>query len=135
MSRTCLFDACSLLAYLNDEEGADKVEQLLNDEGTEKVIHAINLLEVYYDVYRVEGKERAEDVLDALEQFPARIIQEIGNQTFREAGRLKATYRLSIADAIAVGEARVQNADLVSADHHELDALEAAGEVEVIWIR
>ncbi len=135
MSRACIFDACSLLAYLNDEEGADKVGELLQTEEAEKLIHVINLLEVFYDVYRVEGKEKAQDVLEALGQFPMRIIREIGSQTFHEAGRLKATYRLSLADAIAVGEARVRGADVVSADHHELEALEAAGEVNVIWIR
>jgi PIN domain nuclease of toxin-antitoxin system len=91
MKRTRLFDACSLLAYLNDEVGADRVEELLGDSECTRVVHVINLLEVYYDVYRVEGSAKAQEVLSLLQEFPVHIVTSIKPETFREAGRLKAT--------------------------------------------
>lgn len=42
-----VLDACAIIAFLRDEEGADVVESALL--GSECVIHAVNLCEVYKD--------------------------------------------------------------------------------------
>ncbi len=42
-----ILDACAVIAYLRDEEGADTVESALISE--ECCIHAINMCEVYKD--------------------------------------------------------------------------------------
>ena len=58
MSRYVL-DACALIALLQDETGADKVAAVFNAASkgeAEIVMHKINLLEVYYGVYRSRGK-------------------------------------------------------------------------------
>ncbi|OGT00765.1 MAG: hypothetical protein A3F73_05950 [Gallionellales bacterium RIFCSPLOWO2_12_FULL_59_22] len=49
--------------------------------------------------------------------------------------RWKARGRLSLADAIALAIAETRNLKLVSADHHELDSLEAEGLIRVEWSR
>jgi uncharacterized protein with PIN domain len=52
--RGYLLDACALIALLNDENGADKVESLLN--GSQPILmSAINVLEVAYDAVRRSG--------------------------------------------------------------------------------
>lgn len=135
MIRNYSLDACALLAYLNNESGADTIEKILFDRNTSITIHIINLLEVYYDVYRVEGKSKAEMVLELVQQFPLHLVNNISEQTFRQAGRLKAKYKISLADAIAIGEAIVCNSTLVTADHHELEVLEKAGEIQILWLR
>ena len=53
---TFVFDACSLIAYLRDEEGADAVEALLLDRYNICLMHAVNLCEVYYDFLRVSDE-------------------------------------------------------------------------------
>ena len=62
MSGKFVLDACAIIAFLNDEEGADKVEELLWQRerfSCTLFIHEINLLEIYYGVYRDESEELA----------------------------------------------------------------------------
>ena len=65
-----IFDACALLAFLNDEEGGDTVEKLLmqSAEGDVSVsMSIVNLLEVYYSELRDKGAEIAQVVLDMVQ--------------------------------------------------------------------
>jgi predicted nucleic acid-binding protein len=54
---------------------------------------------------------------------------------FKEAGRLKAIYRISLADSLALAEAKTRGARIMTADHHEFDTLDKKGEVAFLWIR
>ena len=63
MSQGFVLDACSLIAFLNDEEGAGKVEELLRQGERQPgslFLHEINLLVIYYGIYRDEGEVLAE---------------------------------------------------------------------------
>jgi predicted nucleic acid-binding protein len=138
MKKRFVLDACALIAFLNDEEGADEVEKILQIAKQEKAqifINQLNLLEVYYGVYREDGKEVAEEILSAVSKIPIKIIERINDAILKEAGRLKATYKISIADAVAVAQSKTKLALLVTADHHELDQLEQDNEVGIHWIR
>jgi uncharacterized protein len=59
----CL-DAFALLAWLQDEAGADITEGFLRQAASSQDFHcfvsAINVGEVYYRLYRVRGAEEAE---------------------------------------------------------------------------
>ncbi|OQX13575.1 MAG: VapC toxin family PIN domain ribonuclease, partial [Desulfobacteraceae bacterium IS3] len=64
-----VLDACSLIAFFNDEAGADVVEKLLvkawqND--IELIISIINLLEIYYGIYREDGSDMADRTLQKI---------------------------------------------------------------------
>ncbi|MDU9050209.1 MAG: PIN domain-containing protein [Candidatus Electrothrix sp. Rat3] len=138
MNETFVLDACALIAFLSDEPGADLVENLLEnaDKGTHHlVIHKINLLEIYYGVYRDDGYETADMVLRMIKKLPVQIISSLSDEVFLEAGQLKAQHKLSLADSIAVAESNIREARLVTADHHELDALEKLKKVRPYWIR
>ena len=56
---TLVLDACAIIAYLRDEEGADAVEAIFMDDN-DCVVHAINLCEVYDDCVRRDGVARAD---------------------------------------------------------------------------
>ena len=117
MKRSFVLDACSIIAFLSDEEGADEVEKLLREAKEEKIrlyMNKLNLLEIYYGVYREDGEKVAEETLSAIEGLPITIIENLTDRVFREAGRLKATYSLSLADSIAFAEAKIRDARLVS---------------------
>ncbi len=43
-----MLDASAIIAYLRDEPGADKVEDLLANDDEVCIAHAINLCETYY---------------------------------------------------------------------------------------
>jgi len=53
-----------------------------------------NLLEVYYDLFRTYGKERADEINNEIRRLPIQIFHEISDEVFAEAGRLKASYRI-----------------------------------------
>jgi PIN domain nuclease of toxin-antitoxin system len=135
-----VLDACALLALLQDESGADKVAAAIvaaNNGEAEIVMNRVNLLEVYYDVYSSRGEEQAKIMLANLEKHRVEINTEITDKIFVEAGRLKASYKISLADSIALAQAIVTGGELLTADHNEFDVIEATGReaIRFCWIR
>ena len=133
----CL-DACALIAFLCDEQGADVVEQLLIEaerKNISLIMHKINLLEVYYGIEKSEGKARADEILKSIYELPIAFIDKINDRIFFTASYFKSNYRLSLADAIALATSKTRKAKLVSSDHHEFDILERNNEINIKWIR
>ena len=133
-----MLDACAVIAALSNEEGADKVEAAYNEAsfGNAKIaMNIINLLEVYYDDYRIHGKESADKMIERIMSAPTNIITEIKQDIFTEAGRLKATYKISLADSIVLAQAIVLKGSLLTCDHHEFDAIEGKEPLTFHWIR
>jgi PIN domain nuclease of toxin-antitoxin system len=138
VSEKFVLDACAMIAFLNDEEGAQKVEQLLSpgDRTPNTLfIHEINLLEIYYGVYRDENKELAEQTYVKVVNLPIKVVTGLRKNVFKEAGRLKAIYKISLADSIALAEARIRRIPLVTCDHHEFDPIQDRNELDFFWIR
>ena len=135
---TFVLDASALIAFLNDEEGADKAEDVFQKAKMGNCViymNKLNILEIYYVVYRRAGKEIAEDVLVKILNLPLIVVDVLNDNLFKEAGRLKATYKISLADSIALAEAKTRKAQILTADHHEFDLLDKEGEVVFYWIR
>ncbi|OGL46340.1 MAG: toxin PIN [Candidatus Schekmanbacteria bacterium RBG_16_38_10] len=135
---TFVLDASALIAFLNDEEGADIAEDVFQKAKMGNCViymNKLNILEIYYVVYRRGGKEIAEDVLVKMLNLPLIVIDTLNDDLFKEAGRLKATYKISLADSIALAEAKTREARILTADHHEFDLLDKEGEVVFYWIR
>ena len=133
-----VLDACALIALLRNEPGADKVATVINfanNDEAEIVMHRINLLEVFYDVYRSLGREKATLILTEIVKRPITINAEITDEIFVEAGRLKATYKVSLADSIALAQALAMGGSLLTADHHEFDAIAGHEDIDFQWIR
>ena len=133
-----VLDACALIALLRDEQGAEIVADALNsaNEGkAEIVIHKANLLEVYYDLFRTLGKDKADDILSKIKERPILINAEISDEIFDEAGRLKATYKISFADSFALAQASVSGGELLTSDHHEFNTIEGNEPITFCWIR
>jgi PIN domain nuclease of toxin-antitoxin system len=134
-----VLDACALLALLHDEAGADIVAEIINSANAgaaEISIHKANLLEVYYDIYRSAGKPRADQIISEIKTRPIRIISDIGDALFEEAGRLKSLYKISFADTFALAAASVASAALLTADHHEMNRVEKCEpHIKFMWIR
>ena len=132
-------DACALLAFLNDEEGADAIEKLLTQSATGSVsvsMSIVNLLEVYYGELRDKGTEIAQIVLDMLQHYSVKIVNTVSNKTFLEAARLKATYKISLADCIGIATAIELSGQFVTSDHHELEAIASKeASLKFFWFR
>ena len=130
-----VLDACAVLAYINNEIGADKVEQLLMSQ--QRVFMAsINLLEICYDMARRTGSlGEASHFYRLVTSWPIHIVDVLDEPLLIAAASFKMRGRLSLADAVALGLAKIKQAKLVTSDHHEFDTLEQAGLAEFEWIR
>jgi uncharacterized protein len=130
-----VLDACALIAFFNDEPGAEVVAAIL-DEVPLVAISAVNLLEIAYDAIRQSGNPYAAyESLQAVGQLPIHIRWDLDRDIFHHAARLKAGHRISLADAFALALAKTLGAPVVTSDHHEFDTLEQQGITAFIWIR
>ena len=119
-----VLDSYAMLAYFRNEEGREKVEQLLNEAVADKhklYMTCINAGEVYYITYRRDGADKAALVWKALQQFPIH-ISEIDMTFTHKAAHIKAQYKLSYADAFAAALAITRKATLITGDE-EFEAL------------
>lgn len=127
--------ACALIAFLNDEPGAEVVAAILKEVSSVEM-SAVNLLEIAYDAIRTSGDPHAgRKLLDVIDQLPIKIHWQIDDEVFQRAARFKASCRISLADSFALALAETLNAAVVTSDHHEFDPLEANGTARFIWIR
>ena len=137
MNNFFVLDACALLAVSRNEKGADIVVDAYSraSKGEIKLIlNRINLLEVYYDFYRYKGKNYADDFVKTVKRSEVQIC-EFDEVVFTHAGRLKATYKISLADAIALAQTIAVNGSILTCDHHEFDVIEGKEPVKFLWIR
>ncbi|MCI0496630.1 PIN domain-containing protein [candidate division KSB1 bacterium] len=133
-----VIDACALIAFLNNESGAEKVQmefQKAVTGETEIFMHVINLYEVYYDCWKVKGKVKAHEFLTEITNLPITIERRISNLLLSEAGYFKVNEKVSLADSIALGLAKIKKASVISSDHHEFDVLERKNLMKFCWIR
>jgi predicted nucleic acid-binding protein len=131
-------DACALIAFLDNEDGADVIEALFEraDNGEISIFMSIvNLIEAYYGRIREKSSDEVAKFLQAMNSFPIEVIDTISPQIYHEAARLKAAHKMSIADAIGIATAESLNATFVTSDHHELDAVEQHEAIDFCWIR
>ena len=109
-----LLDTSALMAWLEDEDGADRVEALLLNEPV--LIPFVALLEVYYITLQERGESVATLRHKTLKRTPADVLWEMDEPTLLIAARFKAGHRISFADAIVAGFAASRNAVLVHKD-------------------
>jgi predicted nucleic acid-binding protein len=134
-----ILDACAVLAYFDNEEGADIVNDLLVQAKIGEItlsMNAANLIEVYYDRIRIVGSQGADNTIREIrENFPISIIEKLTPAIVREASYFKAAGKMSFADAILVGTAKCTGATVVTCDHVELGHVEKQDNIPFLWIR
>ncbi len=113
-----VLDSYAMIAYFEDEPGADRVAQVLRQliQGKAKgYMSVVNWGEVYYNTMREEGIAEAEKVILQLDKFPIQIV-EVNRNFAYEAAKLKGKYRIAYADCFAVALSVKLNASLVTGD-------------------
>jgi PIN domain nuclease of toxin-antitoxin system len=125
---TIVLDAWAVLAMLNDEPPAARVEQVVaKDAG---LISWINLGEVLYRAIPRRGERKA---LEAVRAVSRRVrVEDVDGSLVTDAARLKAAHRLSYADAFCVATAQRHDAPLYTGDP-EILALD--GVVQLVDLR
>lgn len=131
-----VFDASALVAYLRDEPSAVPTRTLLLAPGTKRIVHAVNLCEVYYRFFRELGEADAEAAIAALEGTGLETRSDIDRAFWQDVGRVKADVRrVSLGDCFLIALARRVEGTVVTADHAEFDTVAGRGICPVLFIR
>lgn len=130
-----VFDACAMIAYLDDEDGADVVEAALINPANQCYVHSVNLCELYYHFFRAGGETTADDAVSDVLNLGVIERNDLDGPFWREAGKLKAQGKISLADCFAITLTNRVGGALLTSDHHELDRVAAAGVCSITFIR
>lgn len=132
--KTIILDACALIAYMRQEEGASLVYRELKDSQTKVLLHVINFYEVYYNTLR-QQLALAHLLSDFVKKAGIQIYSRMDKRIMEEGAKLKVHYRMSLADSIALGLASKLDATLLTADRHEFGEIAREKMVKVEFIR
>jgi ribonuclease VapC len=119
-----LLDTSAILTFTDAEEGADEVEQLLKRAKAgqcQLVGCSISLMEIFYLALREQGEDRAAKLIALIKSWPISWVNP-DEKLLLQAGKLKASHHLSVADALIAAAAKLHRATLVHKDP-ELEAL------------
>ena len=128
-----ILDTLAIAAFTDQEEGATEVERLLDAarrDACQVEACAISLMELYYTALQEKDEDEATKLIALVKAWPVTWIYP-DERLLLQAGKIKATYRLSVADAIIAAVAKLRQAKLVHKDP-ELEAL--ATEVSLLTL-
>ena len=128
-----VLDAYALMAFLEKESCFEKVESFFIaaiEKDTPILMTSVNFGEVYYIILRECGQERASQIEKIIATLPIEMV-DVDRELAREAGRFKATKKISYADCFAAALAKRSKAELITGDE-EFRAVE--NEVRIAWL-
>lgn len=118
MKKRSLLDSFAVLAWVQDEPGADRVDALLTHAKRRKaplLVSVINLGEVYYQLARQLGHPFAQEIIRQIEILPLQFYP-CDQALAIEAAKIKADFPMAYADAFAVATALREDAVVVTGD-------------------
>jgi len=128
-----VLDSFALLAFFQDEPGADAVSDLLlraRKGDARLAITVVNLAEMVYRTLREHGIARAQEVLARIEEYGIEVV-EVDRDLALAAAHLKGSYRIAYADCLAAALAQRLDATIVTGDP---DFAQVEGLVRVQWL-
>jgi predicted nucleic acid-binding protein len=134
MTSPYLFDSHALLAFFQNEEGAEIVAEILQramEKRLDRLICVINLGEITYVTKRRFGDSKKLEVLARVHQLGLRVLPVPENLVFK-AAEIKAQYPISYADCFVLACAIEHSARVVTGDP---DFKKIAHLVSIDWIR
>jgi len=128
-----VLDSYAMVAYFEDEPGADGValvlKQLINGKA-KGYMSVVNWGEVYYNTMREQGISEAEKVILQLDKFPIHIV-DVNRELTYEAAKLRGEFRIAYADCFAVALSVKLGATIVTGDP---DFKKLQRRVSIQWI-
>lgn len=125
--RPLILDTSALLTLIEDEDGAERVEQALRTE--EAFLPWPVLLETYYVTCQERGQTEADRRYALVKRLRATILWHMEESIVLTAARLKADHRISLADAIIASFA-IRHACVLMHKDPEFDSLSAFLEMQ-----
>ena len=128
-----VMDSYALLAFFENEKGADKVADLIRqarDRNKPLLLTTVNWGEVLYIAARASGKAAADKIEEIIDTFPIEIVP-VDRDIAKIAAEFKVSKKMSYADCFAAALAKQKKAELITGDH-EFKAVE--NEIHVYWL-
>lgn len=113
-----VLDTSALLCYIEEEDGAELVDELLKKGETKQAflfVPFVSFTEVYYISWQKKGKEVAQARIYLIAQLAIERV-ESSKQLSLIAGEFKAENKISFADAWVAAVAKEKDAILVHKD-------------------
>ena len=119
-----VFDAEPIIIWIDDDAGADTVEQHLSDTyygNIETYISAVNLAEVHYNCAARQNRVYGTKKTNQLQQFGVQVVSPAA--TWEQAAVYKDEYtpNFPLGDAFALATAAKQNVPLLVGDDTDWD--------------
>ena len=128
-----VLDSYALMAFFEDEPGADTVRDLILKAEENKInlfMSVINLGEVWYSIARNNSPEIADQYIGEVSGMAIEIVEADWTLT-RQAAVFKAGGNISYADCFTAALAKAKKAELITGDK-EFKLLE--GEIKISWL-
>lgn len=113
-----VIDTSALFAYIENEEGYDKLEALLHEaieEKVELVISVVSCIEVFYISLQEQAENVAEERLRLINDLPVKLLP-LDPPIIKTTGEMKAKFQMSFADCCIAAQAKYSEAYLVHKD-------------------
>jgi predicted nucleic acid-binding protein len=132
LARAYVLDTWPIMAYFENEPAAEMVEQLLANahaEGIALLMTVVNMAEVWTTMARQWSPHDADQSLSELRELGIQFIPA-NEELALQAARLKAKYKISLADCFAAALAQQRTGEVVTGDQ-EFKQAEPA--VRIFW--
>jgi len=133
MTPTKILDSYALIAFLEDEPGADFVRGLLLDaeDGILKLMMTVvNLGEVWYSIARADSPKVADRLTQEFQSMAIEVFEADWPLT-RQAAKFKARGGASYADCFAAALAKIYGGEVITGDK-EFKVFE--DEIDISWL-
>ena len=128
-----ILDAGSMLAYLNNENGAETIGKILERGGRKEAkvfITAMDLAEIFHIVLKKEGRDKALKTILLIKNLPVECIG-LDESLLMLAGEIRVQFPLSLGDALVAAVAKTRKAKVITGDR---DFRGMEKEIECVWI-
>ena len=129
---TIVFDSWAVLAYLQGEDSAVKVRDILlsPENGGSLLMSVVNLGEIWYAIARRISSEEADISVNEVMNWGIEVVDADWTLS-RQAAVFKSKYKISYADAFAAALAKTRDAVLLTGDN-EFKQIEK--EIKIKWL-
>lgn len=78
---------------------------------------------------------KANELFSLIKDLQIKVIRDINDELIKEAGKYKINFKMSYADSYVLSTAYINNAIVISTDHHEFDTIEQNTDIKFYWLR
>lgn len=141
-----VFDASALLAWFNGEEGAELVQELLDEADVPKYLHAVNAAEVVAKIGQRVDVAAGLEFLSMLQSLGIETRRDMDAVFVADAAALKADHVVALGDCFGLALTRRlrfgfettpgdPDASFVTADRGEMSKIKSGNVCLITFIR